>query len=66
MPKIQKNPFKNQFKNLSITKDITCIKNDTPREGQIKAITGATVSSRAVVNTLNKRIKEIKELLNKN
>ncbi|MDP8290500.1 MAG: RnfABCDGE type electron transport complex subunit G [Candidatus Susulua stagnicola] len=64
--KIQKNPFKNQFKNLSITKDITCIKNDTPREGQIKAITGATVSSRAVVNTLNKRIKEIKELLNKN
>ena len=63
--KIQKAPFKDQFKNLSVTKDITCIKNDTPKAGQIKAITGATVSSRAVVNTLNKRIKKIKELLNK-
>jgi len=64
--KIQKAPFKDQFKNLSIINDIACIKNDTPKTGQIKAITGATVSSRAVVNTLNKRIKEIKKLLNKN
>ncbi|MCK4912929.1 MAG: FMN-binding protein [Candidatus Omnitrophica bacterium] len=64
--KIQKPPFKNQFKNLSITGDIICIKNDLPKAGEIKAITGATVSSRAIVNTLNKRIKKIRELINKN
>ena len=64
--KIQEDPFKDQFKNLNIKEEMTCIKGDVERNGQIKAITGATVSSRAVVNILNKRIKEVKELLNKN
>ena len=63
--KIQEDLFKNQFKNLKVTEDMTCIKDEVKRPGQIKAITGATVSSRAVVNILNTRIKEIGELINK-
>jgi len=56
--------FRQQFRGLSITHDIEYVKNEKPSEPyQIEAITGATISSRAVVNTLNKRIAEIKELL---
>ncbi|NQT28797.1 MAG: RnfABCDGE type electron transport complex subunit G [Candidatus Omnitrophica bacterium] len=64
--KIQEDPFKDQFKNLDIREEMTCVKGDTERDGQIKAITGATVSSRAVVNILSKRLEEIKELINEN
>jgi len=63
--KIQEGPFKNQFKGLKIAEDMVCVKDEVLRQGQIKAITGATVSSRAVVNILNARIKEIRKLLNK-
>ena len=63
--KIQEDPFKDQFKNLNIKEEMTCIKGEIERDDQIKAITGATVSSRAVVNILNTRIKEIRELINK-
>jgi len=63
--KIQEDLFKSQFKNLNIGSDLTCLRDEPEKNGQIKAITGATVSSRAVVNILNSRIKEIRELLNK-
>jgi len=61
--KIQETSFKNQFKDLTVTEDIVCVKDEITRRGQIKAITGATVSSRAVVNILNTKIKEIKEFI---
>ena len=61
--KIQDAPFKKQFKDLKIKKEMTCVKGEAEDEGQIKAITGATVSSRAVVNILNKRLKQLKNLL---
>lgn len=64
--KIQEPPFKNQFKNLKVKKEMTCIKDDPSGEGEIKAITGATVSSQAVINILNKRLKQIKNLLKEN
>ena len=63
--KIQEDPFKSQFKNLGVSEDMVCVKNEITKKGQIKAITGATVSSRAVVNILNTRIKEIRKLINK-
>ncbi|MFH1836956.1 MAG: RnfABCDGE type electron transport complex subunit G [Candidatus Omnitrophota bacterium] len=54
--------FKDQFKQLSVGKDIEYVKNRKPQKAnQIEAITGATISSRAVVNILNKRIEEIKK-----
>ncbi len=57
-------PFRSQFEGLSITHPIEYVKNQKPVEPyQIEAITGATISSRAVVNILNIRIGEIKKVL---
>ncbi|MDP8299631.1 MAG: RnfABCDGE type electron transport complex subunit G [Candidatus Tantalella remota] len=54
--------FRDQFKGLSLAQPITYIKNQKPEKpGQIEAITGATISSKAVVNTLNKRIEQIRK-----
>ena len=58
--------FKDQFKNLQVTHEIEYVKNKKPEESyQIEAITGATISSRAVVNILNKAIAELKKELGK-
>jgi len=62
--KIRFDGFQNQFKGLRIKPKITYLKNKKPEHAnQIQAITGATISSRAVVKTLNKRIKLILSLL---
>lgn len=61
--KIQEDPFKSQFKDLRVDEDMVCVKNQATRKGEIKAITGATVSSRAVVNILNTKIKELRTLI---
>ena len=63
--KIKDNSFKTQFKNINISKDIECLKDDPKYDNQIKSITGATVSSRAVTNILNKKINVIINLVNK-
>ena len=56
--------FKEQFKGLSIVHPIEYVKNRKPQKPyQIEALTGATISSRAVVNILNRRIREIRGLL---
>lgn len=64
--KIKEAFFKGQFKKLNISSMIECIKGDTAKDNQIKAITSATVSSRAVVSILNKRLEELRKELNKN
>ena len=61
--KIQNDFFRKQFKNLNVTQDIECVKEAPTKDNQIEAITGATVSSRAVVSILNKRIEAIRELV---
>jgi len=63
--KIQEDEFRNQFKSLDILPAIECIKEETKNKYQITAITGATVSSRAVVNILNKKIEELRKELDK-
>ena len=56
-------PFKDQFSGLSVTHAIEYVKNKKPDEPyQIEAITGATISSRAVVNILNKKITEMRKV----
>jgi electron transport complex protein RnfG len=56
--------FKDQFNGLEVTHVIEYVKNQKPQEPyQIEAITGATISSRAVVNILNKRIEEVRKIL---
>ncbi len=56
--------FRKQFNGLSVTHPIEYVKNQKPSEPyEIEAITGATISSRAVVNILNKRIEEVRKIL---
>ena len=60
---IASSTFKDQFSGLSITHPIEYVKNQKPDEPyQIEAITGATISSRAVVNALNDKIDEMRKV----
>lgn len=53
--------FRRQFENLPVHKPIELVRNIPPQKpNQIQAITGATISSRAVVNVLNRTIYETK------
>ena len=61
--KIADQPFRGQFQGLSISPEIECVKRDVQTPNQIKAITGATISSRAVVNILNKELVKLKKRL---
>ncbi|MFA6635852.1 MAG: RnfABCDGE type electron transport complex subunit G [Candidatus Omnitrophota bacterium] len=56
--------FRKQFSGLSVSNGIEYVKNKKPEKpGQIEAITGATISSRAVVNMLNDRLRQLRENL---
>lgn len=56
--------FKNQFKGLTAEPEITYIKNAKPtKPNEIEAVTGATISSRAVCSILNDTIEKIKDKL---
>ncbi len=55
--------FTDQFKNLKIDPEIIYVKNAKPtKENEIQAITGATISSKSVVNLLNTNISKVKKL----
>lgn len=61
---IKSDKFRGQFNGLDATGTIEYVKNQKPSKPcQIEAITGATISSRAVVNALNKAVAEVKEAL---
>jgi electron transport complex protein RnfG len=58
--------FMTQFEGVSLNPQITYVKNAKPsKSNEIQAITGATISSAAVVDILNNGVKEAKALLNK-
>ncbi len=64
--KITQDDFKSQFKGISVSPGIEYIKAKKPENpNEIQAITGATVSSRSVVNILNTTIREIEEIVKK-
>lgn len=57
------NWFVNQFENLNVANGISFVKGQKPtKPGEIQAITGATVSSSAVVNLLNASITKSREI----
>ena len=59
--------FTNQFKQIKTQPEITVVKNIKPTKAtEIQAITGATISSRAVTTILNENIKLAKELYQEN
>jgi len=53
--------FENQFQNLSLQNKITVVKVAPSKDSEIQAITGATISSQAVVDIINNKIEELKE-----
>jgi electron transport complex protein RnfG len=62
--KIAKDKFQGQFRGLEIKPRIEYLRNRKPEKpNQIQAVTGATISSRAVVNTINKRLEAVLEAL---
>lgn len=61
--RIQEEPFQNQFEGLSTDEPITAVKNqpaDTA-ENEIAAISGATISTNAVVNAVNAAVPRVLE-----
>jgi len=54
--------FRSQFRGLKVSPEITYVKERKPdKPNEIQAITGATISSRAVCEILNDRIEKLKE-----
>ncbi len=60
---ITNEPFKSQFRSLSVLPEITFTKGGVTKTNEIQAITGATISTRSVVEILNEEIARIPEVL---
>ena len=62
--RITEGPFQEQFKGLSGASEIVLLKNQAPDKlkNQVEAITGATISSRAVVAGLNDDIAKVRKV----
>jgi electron transport complex protein RnfG len=61
--KIRGKPFKSQFRGLQAERKVGLVKSEEPGKGEIQAITGATISSRAVVNIINKGLGRVRSIL---
>jgi len=62
--KITEKSFRDKFRGLVIRPLIELIKGKSPEKpNQIQAVTGATISSRAVVDILNKTIRKVRDIL---
>ncbi len=60
--KITEEPFTNQFVNLNCNPKIESVKGSPPsKDNQIQAITGATISSVAVVDIMNNGLNELRK-----
>lgn len=63
--KINGDDFRNQFKNLIILPQINLVKGKPESHNEISAISGATISSTAVVKITNETTRKLKEVLKK-
>ncbi len=61
--RIEEEKFRRRFVELDVSGTVELVKGERQAKNQISAITGATVSSRAVVNILNKQMAEMRQLL---
>jgi electron transport complex protein RnfG len=67
--KITTKDFQQQFKGLNIKEGIKLLKGRRPKQVNmlsktgVDAITGATISSKAVVDIINQKIVKIKEIM---
>lgn len=61
--KIRGDNFKNQFRDKHAASGITLVKTAPTKPGEIQAITGATISSKAVVDMINKELDCVKQIM---
>jgi electron transport complex protein RnfG len=62
--RISEKSFQDQFKNISTTPEVEYVKNQSPsKDNEIKAITGATISSRSVVAIINRNVDRLKSVI---
>jgi electron transport complex protein RnfG len=61
--KINEDSFKKQFKGIKLREPLECVKEKATKENGILAISGATISSKAVVSILNEKLFSIKSQL---
>lgn len=57
--------FRRQFENLDVRSPVQLVKKEVTGEGQVQAITGATISSQAVVDIVNSTTARVRKLLGK-
>ena len=62
---IANEPFKGQFRGLSVLPGITFTKGSPSKKNEVQAITGATISTKSVVEILNKEIARIRAAFGK-
>ena len=61
--KVTETPFTDQFRNLIVTPEIKSVKGVKPQNpNEVQAITGATISSKAVIRIINEGIKRLKQI----
>lgn len=61
--KIRGDDFKNQFRGLEAEGNVGLVKSEEPDQGEIQAITGATISSQAVVDIINEELSRVRGIL---
>lgn len=61
--KITTSSFRDQFHHLSISSPLRVVKRKPSTSGEVQAITGATISSQAVVDIVNGEIARVRKLL---
>ena len=62
--KVGEDKFLGQLKGMSLEESIECIKNRKPeKRNQVQAVTGATISSQAVVTIINRKMSKVRSLL---
>ena len=62
---ITNEPFKSQFRGLSVLPEIALTKKEVLQDNEIQAITGATISSKSVLEILNKEIMRVRAAFDK-
>lgn len=61
--KISTQSFRSQFERLRISPAVTLTKKEATGNNEVQAITGATISSQAVVDMVNKAVAEVENLI---
>ncbi len=60
---IQKESFLDQYNDKLADKDISVIKNREPKDSEIEAVTGATISSKAATKAVNQAISNYNKIM---